>query len=91
MSAQHALGIDIGTSGARATMLSATGDVLASGAARMADHGPDHRDPEVWKRTLAAALEQLFEHVDPALIGALSVDGTSGTLLALDESGQTLG
>jgi sugar (pentulose or hexulose) kinase len=82
------LGIDVGTSGARALALALDGAVVADHAARMADHGADHRDPATWMRAVEAALAGLFARVDPARIRALAVDGTSGTVLPIDEAGR---
>lgn len=85
-----ALGIDVGTSGVRAALLSETGAVCALAAARMDEIGADLRAPQVWEGTLALALSRL----DPALkaeIGALSVDATSGTVVALDARHTPLG
>ncbi|WP_235830102.1 FGGY-family carbohydrate kinase [Algihabitans albus] len=85
-----ALGIDVGTSGVRAALIDSNGALAGFSAAWMADNGSDLRDPAVWERTLAAALAGL----DPLLrsrAGAVSVDGTSGTVLALDADGAPLG
>ncbi|MEL6267519.1 MAG: FGGY-family carbohydrate kinase, partial [Pseudomonadota bacterium] len=84
-----ALGIDVGTSGVRAALLGAEG-VAGFAKAAMADHGGDLRDPAVWARALDAALAGL----DPGLkaeVGALAVDATSGTVLALDEDEAPIG
>jgi sugar (pentulose or hexulose) kinase len=85
-----ALGIDVGTSGVRAALLDGDGRTVGFSAARMADAGEDLRDPQVWRRTLATALEGL-EPAGRARVGALAVDGTSGTVLALDAEGAPLG
>ncbi|MEO1470874.1 MAG: FGGY family carbohydrate kinase, partial [Pseudomonadota bacterium] len=84
-----ALGIDVGTSGVRAALLGAEG-VVGFAKAAMADHGGDLRDPAVWARALDAALAGL----DPDLkaeVGALAVDATSGTVLALDAGDAPVG
>ena len=91
MSGDAALGIDVGTSGIRAALLSPEGEVLGLGGARMETYGADHRAPSVWARTLGAALEALFSQVSPERVGAVSVDGTSGTVLALDKTGAPVG
>jgi sugar (pentulose or hexulose) kinase len=85
------VGIDIGTSGARALAMDTMGIVVAQASARMADHGANHREPCVWWRTLAVALDRLFAEVEPERVVALAVDGTSGTMLPIDSYGRPLG
>ena len=85
-----ALGIDVGTSGVRAVLLDATAQVVGFSTARMTDNGADLRDPAVWQRTFAAALSNL-EPAARTKVGAISVDGTSGTVLPLDATGRALG
>jgi sugar (pentulose or hexulose) kinase len=46
------------------------------------------QDPAVWCRALDDAMARLAAAVDLARIGALAVDGTSGTLVAVDELGR---
>lgn len=82
-----ALGIDVGTGGVRAVLLGAQG-VVAKAAARMADCGEDPRAPATWGSALARALAALG---DLGGVGAVAVDGTSGTLLGLDASDQPVG
>jgi sugar (pentulose or hexulose) kinase len=84
------IGIDIGTSGARAVAMDATGRIAAQAATRLADITADHRDPQGWRGAFERTLDQLFTTVDPAAVTRLCVDGTSGTLLAVDASGQPL-
>lgn len=85
-----ALGIDVGTSGVRAALLDATAQPVGFSTAQMADNGTDPRDPAVWQRTFAAALAKLAPEAR-AQVGAISVDGTSGTVLPLDATGRALG
>ncbi|MBX2854749.1 MAG: FGGY-family carbohydrate kinase [Rhodobacteraceae bacterium] len=86
-----ALGIDVGTSGVRAAVIDASGTPQGSGAAGMSEFGPDHRDPGVWAQALAAALERLGATVDLGRVGAVSVDATSGTVLALGDDDAPIG
>ncbi|MDP5220961.1 FGGY-family carbohydrate kinase [Ruegeria sp. 2205SS24-7] len=86
-----ALGIDIGTSGARAAALSEEGDLVAETAVRMQQFGPNRRDPAIWRQALAATLGALWQKVDAKAIGALAVDGTSGTVLGLDAADRPVG
>lgn len=86
------LGVDIGTSGIRSAVVSPQGEVLS-----MADVGhlpqadPDRIDPELWWQATRTCLARQIDrmHVagmDPAEIGHLCVDGTSGTMLLADAS-----
>ncbi|MDQ6434834.1 FGGY-family carbohydrate kinase [Mesorhizobium sp. LHD-90] len=90
MTEKLVVGIDIGTSGARAVALRASGAVLAQASAKMADHGANFREPGTWLRTLDTALDGLFAEIDPKRVAALAADGTSGTMLPIDRLGLPL-
>lgn len=81
------LGLDLGTSGARAVVIDRDGREIAQGKSAMADHGRDVRDPAVWKGAAFTAVQRALEQVDARRIAALSVDGTSGTMLGVDAGG----
>ncbi|WP_131113345.1 FGGY-family carbohydrate kinase [Lichenihabitans psoromatis] len=89
------LGIDIGTSGVRIVAIDASDRVVASAAVPMAP--PDRvgaritQDPEVWWTATETALHQILGTIDIACVRAIAVDGTSGTVLAVDEAGQPIG
>lgn len=83
------VGVDVGTSGARAVVIDAGGDVVADGSAGMAD-GDSRRDPEVWWRAVEQALGAALRPVDGRRVRGLAVDGTSGTMLAVDADGAAL-
>jgi xylulokinase len=85
------LGLDLGTSGARAVVIDATGAQVASFRSAMADHGTNHRDPAVWWAAAQAALKGVLALVNARAVRALAIDGTSGTMLALDGAGRPLG
>jgi xylulokinase len=85
------LGLDIGTSGARAVVIDGAGVVRASGKSAMADHGADLRSPAVWLAAADVALRGALAGVDARKVRALAVDGTSGTMLAVNAVGQPLG
>ncbi len=91
MTADLALGIDIGTTGIRAAALSAAGDMQAQAEAAMAEFGEDRRDPAIWRQALESALARLFESLEPERIGAVAIDGTSGTVLGLNGAGDPVG
>jgi sugar (pentulose or hexulose) kinase len=76
------LGIDFGTSGARACVIDAAGDVIAEDSR---DFGAlqDHETAGVWREALwdlAASLPAALR----SRLNAVAVDGTSGTVIACD-------
>ena len=87
----RALGIDIGTSGVRAALLSADGAVVGMASARMAAAGDDPALPRTWRRAAFACLAQLRADCDFSGVRAIAVDGTSGTMVAVDEAGAPVG
>ena len=86
------LGIDVGTSGVRAAAIDQAGRVAAFAASPMPAplrEGPRiTQDPAEWVSALDEAMARLGSAVDLARISALAVDGTSGTLVAVDELGR---
>ncbi len=86
------LGIDVGTSGVRVAAIDQAGRVAAFAASTMPAplrDGPRiTQDPAVWAIALGEAMARLASAVDLARIGALAVDGTSGTLVAVDALGK---
>ena len=84
------LGIDLGTSGARALVIDTNGAVVSGGKSAMADHGPNMRSPAIWWAAVQTALRAALVPIDASDIRALAVDGTSGTMLAIDAQGQPL-
>jgi D-ribulokinase len=85
------LGLDLGTSGARAVVIDDAGMQLASFRSALGDHGTNHRDPGVWWAAAQTALKGALAQVDAQAVRALAIDGTSGTMLALDAAGTPLG
>jgi sugar (pentulose or hexulose) kinase len=82
-----AIGIDIGTSGARAALVGADGGLLAMGSAAL----ESGRDPQAWWRAVEGALDALRGAADLSGVRGVAVDGTSGTVLVLDGDGAPLG
>jgi sugar (pentulose or hexulose) kinase len=80
----RALGVDIGTSGVRAAIVDEAKSVVAYAAEPFAPNKA--RDPSAWVAATEAALARL----DLSGVGAIAIDGTSGTLVALDARGDPL-
>jgi sugar (pentulose or hexulose) kinase len=85
------LGIDVGTSGVRIAAIDHAADLVAFAAAPMPTaHRDGHRvtqDASVWARGLDDALARLASMIDLTRVRALAVDGTSGTLVGIDDRG----
>lgn len=84
------IGLDLGTSGARAIAMTHEGLVVGQGKSLMEDHGNNIRDPAIWWATAKAALHRALEQVDRSKIIALCVDGTSGTMIPINGEGEPL-
>lgn len=90
------LGIDVGTSGVRCCVLNKDGVAEAQSRVQFPDgenrqSGVIHeQSPAVWWDALSAALDQL-PHSVREQCRHLSLDATSGTVLALDQNDEVLG
>lgn len=82
------IGIDCGTSGVRAIAIDRHKQTVAHASAPMHDFGEDQRSPSIWRQAMHAALTQTVKALDSRRIRALAIDGTSGTMLPVDQSGQ---
>lgn len=80
------LGVDLGSSGVRAALVASDGSVLAR--SQLPYCGPFER-PEVWRQTLCAVVSAL-PFTLRRQTAAISLDGTSGTLLACGHDGHPL-
>lgn len=84
------VGIDIGTSGCRGCAIDKKGDVVAETHVELAApkrHGVEvEQDPFLWWEALIEILTQLQETLSHP-ITALSIDGTSATVLLADKAG----
>ena len=89
--APRALGLDIGTSGVRAAIVRGEGDVLGLASTRFAEFGLDPAAPATWRCAMQTTLARLRAECDFSGIVALAVDGTSGTMLAVDGDGEPVG
>ena len=84
-----AIGLDLGTSGVRAALVDAGGAPIAFAA--VAIEGARRRDPDAWWDATTRALDALRAQATFGGVRALAVDGTSGTVLAVDAAGVPLG
>ncbi|MCA1367635.1 FGGY-family carbohydrate kinase [Bradyrhizobium sp. BRP14] len=84
------LGVDMGTSGARAVAMSDAGEIVASASAKLAAFSDDHRDPLGWWIAVQAALAETLAAIDPTQVRAIGIDGTSGTMLPVAADGAPL-
>ena len=90
-----ALGIDVGTSGVRAAAVDADGRRAAFAAATMPapfnEKGLLTQHPVLWWKATRRVVQILAGQIDLKRIGAIAVDGTSGTVLGVDANGQPVG
>lgn len=95
------LGIDIGTGGVRTMAVSQTGEVaavcsIAFDAEILApQQGRHEQPPQAWWRAVCRATTATIDElakagIQPNRLTALAVDGTSGTVIALDRAGEPL-
>lgn len=90
MTEPFVIGIDLGTSGARALAMNAATGVIAQAAIPFEKTSDTVRDPARWWEAASAALRKLLKQIDPRGLRAIAVDGTSGTVLPVDVSGAVL-
>lgn len=89
-----AIGIDFGTSGCRAVAMDLSGkrlgeSMLALPAAQR--HGSAiQQDPMLWATALERLLDMLLSRIPANTVGAIAIDGTSGTVLLADAQGNPL-
>jgi sugar (pentulose or hexulose) kinase len=85
------LGIDVGTSGVRIAAIDHDAKVVAFASSAMPAAQRDGQrvtqDAAIWARGLGEAMAGLASMIDLTRVGALAVDGTSGTLVGIDHRG----
>ena len=85
------LGIDVGTSGVRGSCIDLKHREIASH--QLALEPPLRtgdsivQNPEIWEQAVYELISTLSQRIKPLEIAALSIDGTSGTVLLCDHSG----
>jgi D-ribulokinase len=87
-----ALGIDVGSSGVRVAAIDRDERIVAFAASAIPAPWRDGdritQDPAAWLRGLEDAMARLADAVNLSRVIALAVDGTSGTLVAVDNAGR---
>ncbi|MFT9494139.1 FGGY-family carbohydrate kinase [Anaerosolibacter sp.] len=97
----YVLGIDVGTQGVRGVVVDQRGKILTSSSVPFAymnisiEEGYKEQDAETWweaTRDVVASIVRGMNHigVSPEEIQAIAVDGTSGTIVALDSDHHAL-
>lgn len=89
-SSAFAIGIDIGTSGVRAVALDRAGQTVAT-ASHPFETADEVRRPSAWWAGVEHCLGALRSSTSLDGVAGLAVDGTSGTVLALDAAGAPIG
>ena len=84
------IGIDLGTSGCRAIAINASGTVKAEAKIHYADKNHKQQTPDDWLQATQLVLKKIISKVNHQHIQAISVDGTSGTVLLCNDAGTPL-
>ncbi|WP_435129636.1 FGGY-family carbohydrate kinase [Actinacidiphila sp. bgisy144] len=87
------VGIDLGTQGVRALVVTGGGQVLGRGSAPLTGHRDGHRHeqrPSDWWQGVTSAVAGALRTVAPARVRGLAVCATSGTVLLTDPHGEPL-
>lgn len=84
-------GVDIGTSGVRGVCVDEHLQTRFTASVTFNPKVDDRRDPQLWWHAVSAVIRNLAEQVGAERIMSIAVDGTSGTMIAVDTKGQPLG
>ena len=88
------LGLDAGTTAAKAVVCDENGELLASGSASYPLYpvlsGGSEQDARDWTRGIAEAVRQALRGTDASEIRALSLSTQGGTTVPLDAQGEPL-
>jgi sugar (pentulose or hexulose) kinase len=82
------LGLDVGTSGVRCVALNRGDIVIAAAKRSFANSSCDPRSPKAWAKLADEAMLEVLSSINRDAVRGIAVDGTSGTLLAVDASGK---
>ncbi len=83
------IGLDLGTSGCRAIAIDGDGIVKAEAKLHYTNH-EHNQSPQDWWTATQTVLKEISSQTSQHHIQAISVDGTSGTVLICGDSGQPL-
>ncbi len=89
---QYFIGIDIGTQGARAVLISSGGELIIEKGKEFVlnEETREEQSPSEWWETsfliLKELIEEMREHVDVKNVLAVAVTSTSGTVIPLDKN-----
>jgi len=86
-STSHYVGVDIGTSGVRALCIDSSRRVRATASVLFENISGKRNDPNTWKEAVYQVLTELLLSIPAQSIIAICIDGTSGTILAVDGKG----
>lgn len=91
---KYTIGIDIGTSSAKAVLIDAAGKVIFTTAPSYDFSTPQplwaESDPEDWWQATIKALREICEKVDPAEIAGIGLTGQMHGLVLLNKDGKVL-
>ena len=94
MSGRALLGLDLGTSGAKAILLGADGRVLAEAAAGYPVDSPQQgwaeTDPAAWWRAVVTAVRGAHDRAGGVEVAGVGIDGQMHGLVLADAAGQPL-
>lgn len=85
------IGVDFGTSGVRVSVIDEQEIEQAHAKTAFASIGANGRDPHIWWRAFELTLDNALGQIDASHVVGLAIDGTSGTLLAVNPDGVPLG
>lgn len=85
------VGIDLGTTGVRGVCVDENLQTRYTAAVTFNAQKDNRRDPQLWWQAVVSVIDKLTEQVDAAHIMSVAIDGTSGTMIAVDINGQPLG
>ena len=84
------VGIDLGTSGCRAIAINAAGEIKAHSQLHYLKQNLSAHKPADWWHATLVVLKDIITQTELQHIEAISIDGTSGTVLLCDDNGNPL-
>ena len=94
MADAHVLGLDVGTSGVKAALVSMSGDVTASATSALSLSTPRpgwaEQDPDAWWQASIASIRTVREKCPNARIAAVGISGQMHSSVFLDREGRVI-